>query len=188
MLPIQDHMHISMHEHKNKPYNILIIIAHFIMTLNFLFLNIRSLPTHKPLFTALLSEEHINTFILNETHLTPKLQCKIAGYTLIRFDNELPALRANGGVAIAFSPHIAFRQYTPQIQNLPEHFILTLYYKQKSITTAAIYVRPVQPIPLDFLTYISNNFRFYIIMADINIHSRSDRAKMTFGTSSLSKL
>jgi len=161
---------------------------YFIVTFNFVLLNIRSLPTHKTLFIAPLSEEHITIFTLNETHLTPKLQCKIVGYTLSSFDNKLPVLRANGGSAIGFSPDIALRQYAPQFQNLPEHLLITLHYKQKYITITTIYRRPGQPIPLDFFTYISNNFRFYIIMADIKNTVDELEQKMTFRTSSLSRL
>jgi len=42
---------------------------------------------------------------------------------------------------------------------------------------ATIYIRPRHPIPLQFFQDISNTYRTYVIMADINIHSRSDRQR-----------
>jgi len=150
------------------------------MDLSFLFFNIRSLKQNKPLFTQLLLEEKITTFILNETYLTPKLTCKISGYTLLRNDNNQPALRANGGVAIGFPPSIAHRQHTTNILNLSEHLITTIYYKSIYITIATIYIRPGHNIPTSFFVYISNNLRHYIIMADVNIHSRSAQDKAHF--------
>ena len=63
---------------------------------------------------------------------------------------------------------------------LPEYSITTLYYKHNYITLATIYVRPGHPIPYNFFAHISNNFTNYIIMADINFHSRPNRHKLNF--------
>jgi hypothetical protein len=150
------------------------------MALIFLFLNIRSLTQHKPLFQELLLEEHITTFILNETLLTPKHNCKLPGYTLLRCDSTIPARRANGGVAIGFPPSIPHRAHAVTIPNLPEYLIATIYYRSIYITIATIYIRPGHPIPMPFFRYISNNYRHYIIMADVNIHSRPAREKSDF--------
>ena len=117
----------------------------FIMALTILFLNIRSLQTHKLLFEQLLLEEQINAFLLNETHLKPTTSIRIPRYTMLRQDSQIPAQRANGGTAIGFSPSIAYRQYNPQLQNLPEHLIATLYYKNIYITLVTIYIRQVIP-------------------------------------------
>jgi len=108
------------------------------------------------------------------------MSCKFPRYTLLRQDSQIPAQRSNGGTVIGFSPTIAYRQYKPQLQNLPEYIIATLYYQHNYITLATIYVRPGHPIPNRFFASISNNFRNYIIMTDINIHSRPDRKKTNF--------
>ena len=152
----------------------------FIMGVSFLFLNIRSLPQHKLLFEQLLLEEKIHTFLLNETHLKQTHTMKVGGYKLLRQDSQMKMKRANGGVAIGFFPNIAFRHFKPPFLHLPEYLITTLYYKDFYVTVATIYVRPGHVIPLSFFQYISTNFRTYIIMADINLHSRPDRHKTRF--------
>jgi len=96
---------------------------------------------------------------------------------MLRQDSQLPALRANGGTALGFASYIAYRQHHIPTQNVPEYLITTLYFNQNYVTLATIYVRPGHPLPNDFFTYISNNFRTYIIIAGINIHSRTDREK-----------
>jgi hypothetical protein len=149
------------------------------MALVFIFLNIRSLPKNKLIFEQLLSEEHVHAFLLNETLLHPKLSCRIPRFSLIRHDNPQPTQRTSGGVAIGFSPRLPHRRHD-QLQQLPEHLIVTLYYPQLCVTLATIYIRPGHAIPYAFFTYISHNFRTFIIMADINIHSRTQREKNAF--------
>jgi len=146
-----------------------------IMALAFLFLNIRSLPQHKVLFEQLLLEEHIHAFILNETHLKSNILCNIPRFNLLRHDSNIPAQRANGDTAIGIPLNIAHRQYTPPLQNIPEYLMTTIYFQQIYITLAKIYIRPGHPIPHNFFAYISNTFTNYIIMTDVNIHSRADR-------------
>ncbi|MBK5646087.1 MAG: hypothetical protein I4N51_02495, partial [Acinetobacter sp.] len=152
------------------------------MAIALLFMNIRSVTKNKILFDQLLLDENINTFLLNETYLTPKMQCKIRNNQILRDDSKTNAQRANGGVLLGFQSSIAYRRHEPNLANLPEHLIATLYFKSIYITVATIYIRPKQPIPYEFFQYISNNFRNYIIMADINYHSRTDRQKTRFNT------
>ena len=166
-------------KHKLRRDSIRLLI-NFIMGLNFLFINIRSLPAHKVLFEQLLLEENIQAFLVNETYLTPKLSCRLPGYKLLRYDNIQPARRANGGAAIGFSPKVPYRQTVLPLPHLPEYVIVTVYFKALYVTLATIYVRPGHAIPLGFFHYVSRNFRSYIIMADINIHSRPDRQKTHF--------
>lgn len=45
---------------------------------------------------------------------------------------------------------------------------------------ATIYIRPEHPIPHCFFIYISINYRNYILMADIDIYSRSKKEKSYF--------
>jgi len=170
----------TLNQQKSKPTSSNYQMLHVFMALIFLFLNIRSLHTHKPIFETLLLEEKVNAFILNETHLKPSDSCKISRYHMLRHDNLHIAQRANGGTAIGFSPKIAYRQHHPGIPQLPEHLITTIYYQQLYITIATIYIRPHQAIPNSFFTHISNNHKNYIIMADINIHSRTDKEKSDF--------
>jgi len=122
----------------------------------------------------------IHAFALNETALTPKQSGKIPHFTLPRQDNSLPALRANGGVAMGFSPTIPHRLHHAPLPNLPEFMITTLYYKSIYITLVTIYIRPAHAIPHSFFKFVSDNFRNYLIMVDINIHSRSHHEKEKF--------
>jgi len=150
------------------------------MDLVILFVNISSLIQHKPLFEALLLEEKANAFLLNETHLTARSSCKISGFRLHHQESTIPALRANGGVALGHKPNIPHRLHHVPNMQLPEHLISTLYFKNLYITLVTIYVRPGHIIPLPFFQYIADNFKTYLIMADINIHSRSDRQRAQF--------
>lgn len=160
--------------------NMLPMYRTFMMALTFLFINIHSFHTHKTLLDALLQEEKVDTFLLNETFLTPKLPCKVSPFTILRHDNALPARRANGGVAIGFSRTVPHRIHKPPLNNLPEHLVITLYYRHLYITVITIYIRPGHEIPLSFFQYISNNFHTYIIMADINLHSQTPRRRQHF--------
>jgi len=145
-----------------------------IMTPTFLFLNIRSLTTHKTVFEQLLKDEHVTAFALNETYLTPKHHPRIPKYQLQRHDCPRPYLRVNGGTAIGTYHTLPVQHHTfPAPHNLPEHTFATLYLRSKPITFCTIYVRPGHPIPYEFFQYTDNNFRHYLIMADINIHSRT---------------
>ena len=175
-----DHMHTFMQQPMKQKSKSSSTFPFLIMALIFLFMNIRSLPTNKLLFEHLLLEEKVNSFLLNETLLNKRQSCKIPRYTLIRHDNSLPAQRTNGGVAIGFSPNIPHRQHNPQFPQLPEQLITTLYFHRLCVTLATIYIRPGHAIPYSFFTYISNNFRTFIIMADLNLHSRSQQEKDTF--------
>ena len=149
------------------------------MDIIILFVNISSLLKRKILFESLLLEEKAHAFLLNETHLTPKLKCKFSGYSLIRHDSTT-VRRANGGVAIGHNSKIPARTHQITHLQLPEYLIATIYFHNLYVTLITIYVRPGHPIPLAFFQYIYNNYRTYIIMADINIHSRSDRQKLQF--------
>lgn len=158
-------------------------LGHNIMTAlyTFIFLNIQSLKTHKVLFEHLLLEEKATAFALNETFLTPKYKPTIKGYIMHRHDGPRDCLRANGGTAVAFKPNIPHRIIEmPKNLNLPEHNVTLLYLKHRTIAFATIYVRPGKPLPIDFIRYISDKYRHFIIMADINFHSRSKRAKSKF--------
>lgn len=166
------HQRPTTHKSKHK--------ARLIMDIVLLFLNIRSLPQHKPLFETLLLEEKVHAFLLNETHLTAQSKCKISGYQFIQNNSTIPAQRANGGVALGFKPTIPHRMHHITQLNLPEYIISTLYFKNLYVTLVTIYIRPGHIIPLQFFQHISNNFKTYIIMADVNIHSRSDRQKDQF--------
>ena len=153
-----------------------------VMALIFMFVNIRSLAEHKLLFDHLLMEEKVTAFLLNETHLKPTQRCHFSSYALLRKDSPYPMQRANGGVAIGFSPKLPYRTHSLSTLAAPEYLITTLYYKSLYVTLATIYVRPGHPIPLQFFEFISNRFRHFVIMADINIHSRSTRDKDAFHT------
>jgi len=98
---------------------------------------------------------------------------QIRGYHLIRSENNTPALRANGGVAIGYKPTIPHRLHPAPPMNLDEHLIATLYFQNLYITLLTIYVRPGLPIPLPFFQYISDNIKPYIIIVDpiVNEHN-----------------
>lgn len=80
--------------------------------------------------------------------------------------------------AIKFSPFIV--QYNSQVQNLAQHLIATLRYQNIYTTLKIIYIHPSDPIPNIIFVYIPNNFRKYILIVDLNIHSRSYREKTEF--------
>lgn len=146
--------------------------------LNLLFLNIRSLRANKVLFQHLIAEERIAAFGLNETFLRPHHVFSLPPYTLQRCDR--PATRG-GGVALGFLRSIPIRQqYLPHRHLYPEHLVYTMFLPRFTITIATIYMQPRRLIPLDFLTYIDNTFRSYIIMADINFLSLSPRSRRAF--------
>jgi len=171
-------MHTFMQAHLRQKFNHSQLNITIVLSMSLIFfLGIRSLQTNKHLFEQLLLEENVNSFILNETYLKHQHTCKIPRYHMLRQDSQIPARQANGGVAFGLSPHTAYRQHNSNILNLPEHSIATLYYKHVCTTIAAIYVRPGHIIPNNFFMNIDNNYRNYLIMADINIHSRSDREK-----------
>ena len=121
------------------------------VVLTFLFVNIRSLQTHKLVFEQLLREEHVTAFALNETFLTPRQSIRIPKYALIRSDCPQHIVRAHGGTAIGHYSTIPTRSHTlpPQLQ-LPEHTIDTVYTKERAITFYTIYIRPGHAIPYEF--------------------------------------
>jgi len=151
------------------------------LVLTFLFLNIRSIHKHKLVFEQLLREEHVTAFALNETFLTPRQLIRIPKYALFRSDCPQQIVRAKGGTAIGHYSTIPSRSHTlpPQL-HLPEHTIVTIYTKARAITLCTIYIRPGHPIPYEFFQYIDNHFRHYLVMADINLHSRSIAEKQQF--------
>ena len=152
-----------------------------IRTIRHTAINIRSLQTHKSVFEQLLREEHVTAFALNETFLTPRQSIRIPRYALIRSDCPQHIVRAQGGTAIGYYSTIPTQSHAlpPQL-HLPGHSIVTIYSKARAITFCTIYVRPGHPIPYEFFQYIDNHFRHYLIMADINFHSRSNADKQQF--------
>jgi len=104
------------------------------------------------------------------------MQCKLRTNKFYE-RTKTNAQRANGGVFLGFQPSIAYRRHEANLTKLPEHLIATLYFKLIYTTVATINIRPKQPIPYELFQYTSSNFRKYIIMADINYHSRTDRQK-----------
>ena len=95
------------------------------MDIVIIFVNINSLLTHKLLFESLLLEEKAQAFILNETRFTTSTHCKITGYKFIHQTSTIPALRANGGVAIGHKLSIPHRPHHIRHMQLPEYLILT---------------------------------------------------------------
>ena len=150
------------------------------MAIVILFVNIQSLPAHRPLFEQLLLERKTTAFLLNETFLSPRQTIKLPRYHLLRHDNQGQHRRANGGAAIGFLQKLPFRHHLTPVPHLPEHLLVTVYFRNRHITLATIYVRPHHPIPLSFFRYINTTFTSYIILADVNIHSRTQHQRTTF--------
>ena len=133
--------------------------------------NVVTVKKHKAEICSLLDRLQLDILCLNETRLSPSKTFSVTGFEVVRNDRNTQG----GGVAILIRNSLSFTTIAlpPQFQHLEACLIDIQLSNGTNLVVCALYDRPQNQLPLDFLGYLDAQYDFLLIAGDLNASSEA---------------